>query len=132
MTGKSPRHFSFASAVIVLWGACAFGDAPEGERDLDAVVAEILAGPDDTGYGEPKRCIVSGRIDRTQVLSDRMVVFHMRGGEKYVVQFKRRCPGTAAQRRHSRGAPLNANLRERHDSGTLRHGLRRFLGGRGA
>ena len=78
---------------LVLWGSCAAGDASEAEQDLDAVVAEILAGPDDTGYGEPERCILSGRIDRTQVLSDRLIVFHLRGGEKYVVQFKRRCPG---------------------------------------
>lgn len=93
MKSRKPPHFSLAWATLVLWGICAAADASEGERDLDAVIAEILAGPDDAGYGEPKRCIVSGRIDRTQVLSDRLIVFHLRGGKKYVVQFKRRCPG---------------------------------------
>ena len=82
-----------AAAAFLMCGICAAGDASEQERDLDAVIADILAGPDEAGYGEPKRCLVSGRIDRTEVLSDRLVVFHMRGGKKYVVQFERRCPG---------------------------------------
>ncbi len=93
MKSRKPGQLAVVSAILVLWGVCAAGDAAEGEQDLDAVVAGILAGPDEAGYGDPKRCIVSGRIDRTQVLSDRLIVFHLRGGKKYVVQFKRRCPG---------------------------------------
>ena len=63
-------------------------------RDLEAVVAEILrseATAED--YDESKRCISKGRISRSEVLGDRFVVFHMRGDEKYMVQFDRRCPG---------------------------------------
>ena len=33
------------------------------------------------------------RIRRTEVLSDRFVAFHMRGGDKFLVQFSRRCVG---------------------------------------
>jgi len=68
-------------------------DGSEQKDDLDAAIAEILAGPDDADYIEPERCIISGRINRTEVLSERVIVFHMRGGEKYVVQFEHRCPG---------------------------------------
>ena len=68
-------------------------DASKQKDDLNAAIAEILAGPDDAAYVEPERCIIARRIDRTEVLSDRVVVFHMRGGEKYVVQFEHRCPG---------------------------------------
>jgi len=90
---RRPWRFAAIVATLMLHGVCAAGDASEPEQDLDAVIAEILAGPDETAYDEPKRCIVAGRIDRTEVLSDQMVVFHLRGGKKYVVQFERRCPG---------------------------------------
>ena len=94
MNGRERRHTAVVAAAFILCGIGGAADeASEQERDLDAVIAEILAGPDDADYSETRRCIVSGRIDRTEVLSDRFVVFHLRGGKKYVVQFKRRCPG---------------------------------------
>ena len=80
-------------AILVLGGAGVADEAPEEESDLDSVIAEILAGPEESGYSESKRCLVSGRIDRTEVLSERLIAFHLRGGEKYVVQFKHRCRG---------------------------------------
>ena len=93
MNGSKTRQLAVVAAALILGGIGAADDASEREPDVDAVIAEILAGPDDGDYGEPQRCIVSGRIDRTEVLSDRFIVFHLRGGKKYVVQFKRRCPG---------------------------------------
>ena len=80
-------------AALALCGVGAADDASEQKDELDAAIAEILAGPDDTGYAEPERCIMAGRIERTEVLSNRIVVFHVRGDKKYVVQFKHRCPG---------------------------------------
>ncbi|MDE0054725.1 MAG: hypothetical protein OXP28_13860 [Gammaproteobacteria bacterium] len=86
-----------AVATILLLGGAGAADemdeAPEKESDLDSLIAEILAGPEEGGYSESRRCLVSGRIDRTEVLSERLIAFHLRGGEKYVVQFKHRCPG---------------------------------------
>ena len=94
MNGRERRHTAVVAAAFILCGiGCAADEASGQERDLDAVIAEILAGPDDADYSEPERCIMSGRIDRTEVLSDRFIVFHLRGGKKYVVQFKHRCPG---------------------------------------
>lgn len=68
--------------------------APQ-ERELDAIVADILSGPASDVDGAPatEECIARLRIDRTQVLNERFVVFHMRGAKKYLVQFRHRCPG---------------------------------------
>lgn len=90
MSGRCPAAIA---AALLLSGIGAVADAPEQERDIDAVIADILAGPDETDYSKPQRCIMAARIDRTEVLSDRFIVFHMRRGEKYVVQFEHRCPG---------------------------------------
>lgn len=81
------------AAALVLCGIGAAADASEQEPGFDAVIAEILAGPDETDYSESERCIMASRIDRTEVLSDRFIVFHMRGDKKYVAQFEHRCPG---------------------------------------
>ena len=93
MNGRVVRRPAVLAVAFILCGIVAAADESSQERDVDATIAEILAGPDDADYSETRRCIVSGRIDRTEVLSDRFVVFHLRGGKKYVVQFKRRCPG---------------------------------------
>jgi hypothetical protein len=42
---------------------------------------------------EPVRCIQSTRIDRTEVIDDRTVVFYMRGRRIYVNHLDRACPG---------------------------------------
>lgn len=83
-------------ALVAVLSLCVIGaadDASKQKDELDATIAEILTGPDDADYVEPERCIIAGRIDRTEVLSDRLIVFHLRGGNKYVAQFKHRCPG---------------------------------------
>ena len=68
--------------------------APE-EDDLDAIIADILSRPanEAEGAATAKQCIARLRIDRTEVLNERFIVFHMRAGKKYLVQFRNRCPG---------------------------------------
>ena len=68
-------------------------EAPASERDLDAVIAEILSGDSVEDYDSSTDCIARSRISRTEILNERFVVFHLRGDEKYLVQFRRRCPG---------------------------------------
>ena len=95
--------------------------------DLDAVIAEILAGPDDTGYSEPN--VASCRGVSIAPRSERPVhrVSFARGREvRRAVQAS--LSGIEEERPHAHGAPIHAHLRERHDSGTLRRGLRRILG----
>ena len=89
----SSRRPAVIAAALFLCGIGAAEDVREQELGIDAVIAEILGGPDETDYSEPQRCIMAARIDRTEVLSDRFIVFHMRGDEKFVVQFEHRCPG---------------------------------------
>lgn len=66
--------------------------------DLDAIIAEILAGPADAGEDATANCVPRSRIRRTEVLNERHVAFHMRGGAKYLVQFPRRCSGLRRNR----------------------------------
>ena len=68
-------------------------EPPSAEADLDAVIAEILAGPAAVDEASAAKCVVRSRIRRTEVLSERHVAFHMRGGKKYLIQFERRCMG---------------------------------------
>ena len=63
------------------------------ERDLDAVIAGILDVESVEEHDVAERCIARSRISRTEVLNERFVVFHLRGDEKYLVQFRHRCPG---------------------------------------
>src|SRR5690606_34272198 len=41
----------------------------------------------------PQECIQVSRIDRTEVIDDRTVIFHMKGREAYRNYLPRRCPG---------------------------------------
>lgn len=66
--------------------------------ELDATIAEILAGPAADGADATATCVPRSRIRRTEVLSERHVAFHMRGGAKYLVQFRRRCAGLRRNR----------------------------------
>lgn len=68
------------------------GEAAE-ERDLDAIIAEILDVDAVEDYDTAESCIPRSRISRTEILNERFVVFHLRGDEKYLVQFRHRCPG---------------------------------------
>lgn len=63
------------------------------ERDLEAVIAEILNPDAVEEYDTAESCITRSRISRTEILNERFVVFHLRGDEKYLIQFKHRCPG---------------------------------------
>ena len=67
-------------------------ETPEA-RDLDAIIAEILDVDAVEEYDTTESCIPRSRISRTEILNERFVVFHLRGDEKYLVQFQHRCPG---------------------------------------
>lgn len=44
-------------------------------------------------------CIPVHRVDRTEVLDNRSIVFHMRGREAFLNQLERDCPGLDRERR---------------------------------
>ena len=43
-------------------------------------------------YTQTEKCLRSERIERTEPLSDRFIVFHMRGGALWIAQMRNRCP----------------------------------------
>ncbi|MEJ8566084.1 DUF6491 family protein [Elongatibacter sediminis] len=45
--------------------------------------------------GPPEQCIRLQRIDRTEVLDDYSILFHMKGGDIYLNRLPHRCPGLA-------------------------------------
>jgi len=47
----------------------------------------------------PERCISLNRLDRTEVIDDRTIVFHMRGGGLYLNNLDRECPGLKREER---------------------------------
>ena len=47
----------------------------------------------------PQSCITVSRIDRTEVIDDRTVIFHMRGRDAYRNYLPRRCPNLARNNR---------------------------------
>ena len=50
---------------------------------------------------EPVRCIMPSRIDRTEIIDARTVVFHMRGSDTYVNRLTRDCPSLVREKRFS-------------------------------
>ncbi len=61
----------------------------------EAEDTEEVPGPSpfDILLGESERCINTVRIDRTEVIDDRTVVFYLNGGDIYVNRLPHRCPG---------------------------------------
>lgn len=48
-----------------------------------------------------KKCVNTRRIQSTQVLSDQMILFRMRGSPDYVMKLERKCPGLFFENRFS-------------------------------
>jgi len=57
---------------------------------------------DDTFDRTPRSCIIASRIDRTEVIDDNTIIFHMRSrGEAYVNYLPQRCPNLGREQRFS-------------------------------
>jgi hypothetical protein len=70
--------------------------APFALRAAEApTVDDILTSkPSEEDYGTERRCVRSIAIERTEILSEKLIVFHMkRDDEKLLLQFQQRCPG---------------------------------------
>lgn len=74
-------------------------DTNEAEREAKEEAGDETA--DDAGedamaelvFGDPKACISTQRISRTEILNDREVLFHMYGSEIYLNRLPHRCSG---------------------------------------
>ena len=64
---------------------------------------------DEFDDAEVERCVTISRIDRTEVLDNRRIIFYMRGKDIYLNQLPRDCGGLGSQKRfsyQSRGSQL--------------------------
>ena len=68
------------SAMFLVLALCATG--------VSAAVAEEPA-------ESTERCIQLIRLDSIDILNDRQILFKMRGGDLYLNEMPRRCPGLA-------------------------------------
>lgn len=69
--------------------------AEEAQSAADApTVEEILTStPTDESYERDQKCVHSSAISRTEILSDKLIVLHLRRDQKLLLQFPQRCPG---------------------------------------
>ena len=70
--------------------------AQDGEAAAEETIGEIEAFD-----REPVRCIIPSRIDRTEVIDEQTVVFHMRGRDAYVNRLPNACRSLAREKRFS-------------------------------
>lgn len=59
----------------------------------------VAAQDEDAFDRAPERCISLTRLDRTEVIDDRTIIFHMRGGVTYLNYLARECPGLEREER---------------------------------
>lgn len=67
------------------------------------VLAFSVAMPGVAGAEDPnsdaEHCVSLRRIDRTEVVDDRNILFHMRGGNVYLNNLPHKCPGLGWRKR---------------------------------
>lgn len=89
---------------LLLGGNVGAEDPPTGIEEIDTNEAEQEAAAEaaegsadeamaDLVFGEPRDCISTQRIRRTEVLNDREVLFYMSGAEIYLNRLAHRCSG---------------------------------------
>jgi hypothetical protein len=66
---------------------------------LCAVCSLSLGGVRAQSGSSSVNCIPVQRVDRTEVLDDRSIVFHMRGREAFLNRLERDCPGLDREKR---------------------------------
>lgn len=74
------------AVALAMTGIFSQALAEEPEPDSGPSAIDIL-------LGETERCVNMNRIDRTEVINDRTIVFYMSGGDIYVNRLPHRCPG---------------------------------------
>lgn len=77
------------TTIPVILAALAFAAVPGmAEEKKKNESMDLAAGP-------PEQCLSLIRIDRSEVIDDRNIIFHMQNGDLYRNQLPYRCPGLA-------------------------------------
>ena len=71
--------------IVLAVGGVGLASAQSSERDAAVV--------------KPERCIALNRLDRTEVIDDRTIIFYMRDGGLYLNHLDRECPGLKREER---------------------------------
>lgn len=79
--------YAWVGIVLTLGLGAASAQNSAAEREAAAVIEK------------PERCIALNRLDRTEVIDDRTIVFHMRDGSLYLNHLDRECPGLKREER---------------------------------
>lgn len=82
----APRYGPWAGLLLVAGLHGASAQDGDGEIRMPAESA-------------PERCVSLNRVNRTEVIDDRTLIFHMRGGGIYLNYLERECPRLAAEER---------------------------------
>ncbi|NIW25573.1 MAG: hypothetical protein GWN29_13955, partial [Gammaproteobacteria bacterium] len=74
--------------------------AQDGETDVEEATDAAARFIEDFDR-EPVRCIMPSRIDRTEIIDERTVIFHMRGSDTYLNRLSHDCPRLVREKRFS-------------------------------
>ncbi|HTK98508.1 MAG TPA: DUF6491 family protein [Pseudomonadales bacterium] len=80
--------------VALVCGAALLALAVSAAEPTAEEILNGTAGPID--YSQAVKCIASAKIERTEPLNDRYIVFHLSRNQLWLAQLKMRCPGMTA------------------------------------
>jgi hypothetical protein len=78
-----------SGAFVALFCPVAF--AQDDDASMDSEIESGYSAATDDFDREPKRCILAYRIDRTEVINDRTILFHMTGNQIYLNELTEDC-----------------------------------------
>jgi hypothetical protein len=81
--------FVFVGVFAALFSAAVFAQDDNAATDGDTASGQAAAV--DEFDREPERCIQAYRIDRTEVINDRTILFHMTGSQIYLNELTQEC-----------------------------------------
>lgn len=79
--------YAWVGIVLTFGAGAAFAQDSTAERETT------------TASQGPERCITLNRVERTEVIDDRTIIFHMRGGGLFLNHLDRECPGLKREER---------------------------------
>ena len=85
-----PARLVLLAALPLMLAGCAANQQGPTDRNARVPAAKVV--------GEARSCIMRSQVQQSQVRSDSVIDFEMRGGKVYRVTMPTRCPGLAFER----------------------------------
>lgn len=80
-------------AAIAFALGTAGANAADNEASIPSVETVLANPPDNSAYVPSVRCLTTGRYRQVDIVSNSSLIFHGRGGQAWVNQLPRPCPG---------------------------------------